>query len=92
MFGSLPKLREKLGDLAPSLLPAEYGGDTPLREHTAQWAEHLERIRPTLLDLDTMKVQPKVVSPQKSHISINPKKGLSNQIKLFVNLNVNFIL
>ena len=62
MLGSLPKLQEKLGDLAPSLLPAEYGGDTPLSHHTAQWAEHLERMRPTLLNLDTMKIQPKQVA------------------------------
>jgi hypothetical protein len=62
VLGSLPKLQEKLGDLAPSLLPAEYGGDTPLSHHTAQWAEHLERMRPTLLNLDTMKIQPKQVA------------------------------
>jgi hypothetical protein len=54
-------LKEKLGDLAPVLLPAEYGGDTPLTQLTAQWAEHLERVRPTLLNLDTMKVQPNTV-------------------------------
>ena len=55
-------MREKLGELAPSLLPAEYGGDTPLTQLTAQWAEHLERVRPALLNLDTMRVQPNMVT------------------------------
>ncbi len=66
LFGSVTKLREKLGELAPSLLPAEYGGDTPLSQLTAEWAEHLERLRPTLLHLDTMRVQPRQVCKEDS--------------------------
>ncbi|XP_023328349.1 uncharacterized protein LOC111701335 [Eurytemora carolleeae] len=57
VHSSIEKLEIKLGDSASSILPLEYGGTVPLAQMTAQWAEHLENSRSSLLGLDSIVVE-----------------------------------
>ena len=43
----MTKLQKKFP--SPSFLPAEYGGEEPVAKMAADWADHLEAVRPGLV-------------------------------------------
>ena len=57
-FQTHSSLDSLCGEVEASVLPQEYGGTRPLSECISLWERELGEARNSLLDLDTMKIQP----------------------------------